>query len=149
MADVLSPEQRSYCMSRIRGKDTKPELLIRNGLFRLGFRYRLHQRALPGCPDLVFRKYRAVVFVHGCLWHKHDCELFRWPRTNAKFWRTKLATNHRNDRKNLAALNAAGWRILTVWECALRGRHKRNTDSVLSEIARWLESRQLRAEIPS
>ena len=147
MADVLSPKQRSYCMSRIRGKDTKPERLIRKGLFALGFRYRLHKRSLPGCPDLVFPKYRAVIFVHGCLWHKHQCDLFRWPKTNAEFWRRKITKNSENDARNLAKLNSAGWRVLVVWECVLRGKHKLGNERVIDRIARWLPSAQRRSEI--
>ncbi len=142
MADVLSPEQRSYCMSRIRGKDTKPEYLIRRGLFALGFRYRLYQRCLPGCPDLVFPKYRAVIFVHGCLWHRHECELFRWPTTNAAFWRKKINRNSRNDKQNLTKLSAEGWRVLTVWECSLRGKRRVDRTILVGRIANWLRSRR-------
>ena len=148
MTDVLSPTQRSYCMSRIRGKNTKPERLIRQRLFALGFRYRLHQRNLPGCPDLVLSKYRAVIFVHGCLWHGHECDLFHWPRTNALFWRKKITHNRHNDERNLADLRSAGWRILVVWECALRGRHRMNEQRLIRKVAGWLLSRKGRGEIP-
>lgn len=146
MADVLSPEQRSYCMSRIRGKDTKPEYVIRKGLFAMGFRYRLHERSLPGCPDLVFPKYRAVILVHGCLWHKHECESFRWPKTNAAFWREKITRNSRNDAKNLVKLNAAGWRVLTVWECTLRRKPSVDLEKIIAKVARWLDHGQKRRE---
>ena len=138
MTDVLSPEQRSYCMSRIRGKNTKPEYIVRKRLFALGFRYRLHVRSLPGCPDLVFPKYRAVVFVHGCLWHKHNCKLFQWPKTNAGFWRKKIVGNSRRDKRNLRKLNAAGWRVLTLWECALRKRHAEDIEAAITRVACWL-----------
>lgn len=147
MADVLSPDQRSYCMSRIRGKDTKPEYIIRRGLFGKGFRYRLHERSLPGCPDLVFPKYRAVILVHGCLWHKHECELFRWPKTNAAFWKEKITRNSRNDVENIVKLNAAGWRVLTVWECTLRRKPSVVLENVIAKVARWLEHGQKRREI--
>lgn len=147
MPDVLSSMQRSYCMSRIRGKDTKPERLIRNALFAMGFRYRLHQRSLPGCPDLVLSKYRAVIFVHGCLWHKHGCELFRWPKTNAEFWRKKITRNSRNDAENLVKLKSAGWRVLVVWECSLRGKRRLKPETLIDQIARWLFSGRKKSEI--
>lgn len=147
MTDVLSPTQRSYCMSRIRGKNTKPERLIREGLFALGFRYRLHQRNLPGCPDLVLSKYRAVIFVHGCLWHGHECELFHWPRTNPFFWRKKITRNCRNDGCNLAKLKSAGWRTLVVWECALRGKNRMNGQRLIRRVANWVLSQKGRGEI--
>jgi DNA mismatch endonuclease (patch repair protein) len=147
MSDVLSPQQRSYCMSQIRGKDTKPEHLIRKGLFALGFRYRLHQRSLPGCPDLVLPKYKAVIFVHGCLWHRHKCALFQWPRTNAQFWRRKINKNHQNDQRNLVRLQSAGWRVMTIWECAVRGRRRLELPKVLDKISRWLSSQRKQAEI--
>lgn len=147
MSDVLSPKQRSYCMSRIRSKDTKPELVIRRSLFSLGFRYRLHQRTLPGCPDLVFSKYRAVIFIHGCLWHRHECHLFQWPRTNSAFWRRKITRNYNNDKKNLMWLGRAGWRVMTVWECALRGKQRKDSAKVTKQIARWLLSSKKRAEV--
>jgi DNA mismatch endonuclease (patch repair protein) len=149
MPDVLSPRQRSYCMSRIRSKNTKPELVIRRALFSLGFRYRLHVRRLPGCPDLVFAKYRAVIFIHGCLWHRHNCHLFQWPRTNPAFWRRKITKNCANDEKNLMQLRAAGWRVMTVWECAIRGRQRKDPVQVSRKIARWLSSGQKQAEIRS
>jgi len=140
MTDVLSRAQRSYCMSRIRGKNTQPERLIRSGLFALGFRFRLHDRKLPGSPDLVLPKYRAAVLIHGCLWHKHNCRLFQWPATNAAFWRSKINKNRRNDLKNVSRLQDAGWRVLTVWECALRGANRLHSDSVIRQIAKWLAS---------
>lgn len=149
MADVLNPAQRSYCMSQIRSKDTKPENLVRRGLFALGFRFRLHKRDLPGSPDLVFPKYDAVVFVHGCLWHGHECSLFRWPATNANFWRAKIEKNREADKANLARLRSDGWRVFTVWECALRGRGRRDPERLLQMIARWLRSPRNRGEVTS
>ena len=140
MADVLSAEQRSYCMSRIRGKNTKPEHVIRRGLFALGFRYRLHRRDLPGCPDITLAKHRAVIFVHGCLWHGHECSLFKWPATNADFWRRKIMGNRANDQEVLAELKEQGWRVLTVWECALRGRCRLDPAGLIGKVVRWLES---------
>jgi DNA mismatch endonuclease (patch repair protein) len=148
MTDVLSRRQRSHCMSRIRGKDTKPERLVRRGLFALGFRYRLHQRRLPGCPDLVLRKYKAVIFVHGCFWHKHECELFQWPKTNSGFWRKKISKNHANDEWHLANLRRAGWRTLVIWECALRGKHRADFPKLIGRVAGWLLSQQRTLKIP-
>lgn len=147
MPDVLTPKQRSYCMSRIRSKDTKPERLVRSGLFALGLRYRLHQRSLAGCPDLVFSKYRAVIFVHGCLWHRHECALFRWPKTNARFWRKKISRNFSNDARNLRKLRVAGWRVLTVWECTLRKKNDAERQKLAAKIAHWLRSGRKRLEI--
>ena len=107
-------------MSGIRGTDTKPELVLRRGLHQLGFRYRLHDRRLPGTPDLVFPRYNAVIFVNGCFWHGHDCHLFRWPKTREKFWKSKITGNMQRDTRNWGLLEAEGWRILVVWECALK-----------------------------
>lgn len=125
MADVLTPVQRKLNMSRIKGKNTKPEVTVRLALHSLGLRYRLHVRGLPGTPDLVFPKHSAVVFVHGCFWHSHiGCPLFKLPATRTDFWRDKLTGNVRRDNEATTALKAMGWRVLTVWECALRGPHK-------------------------
>jgi DNA mismatch endonuclease (patch repair protein) len=142
MADVLSAEQRSYCMSRIRGKDTKPEHAIRRGLFALGFRYRLHRRDLPGCPDLTLPKYRAVIFIHGCFWHGHECPMFKWPSANAEFWHQKITRNRSNDARNLEALRKKGWRALSIWECALRGSGRLDDTALLLRAARWLSSKR-------
>lgn len=120
--DILSPEQRSALMSRIRGKDTKIELEVRRGLHALGFRYRLGGAGLPGRPDIVLPKYSTVVFVHGCFWHKHYCHLFRLPKTRTDFWEAKLTANQARDARNEAQLRALGWNIETVWECQLRGQ---------------------------
>lgn len=121
MADVLTPSQRSFNMSRIRGKNTSPEMLVRRLVHRLGFRYRLHSAKLPGKPDLVFASRRKVIFVHGCYWHIHDCAYGRVkPKTNAEFWETKRRSNVDRDERNLASLKAAGWKTLVVWECAIR-----------------------------
>jgi DNA mismatch endonuclease, patch repair protein len=147
MVDVLTPQQRSLCMSRIRGKDTKPEILVRKGLFALGFRFRLHSKNLPGSPDLVLPKHRAVIFVHGCLWHGHRCHLFRWPQTNRVFWRDKINRNRRNDIRSQKALRAAGWRVLTIWECGMRGRKKADPTLLLNKISRWLGSNRPVAQL--
>lgn len=140
MADIVSPEVRSRMMSGIRGKDTKPELTIRTGLHRLGFRYKLHDRRLPGKPDIVFPKYHAVILVNGCFWHSHDCHLFRLPETRKAFWKKKFATNRANDIKARKALLKRGWRVLTIWECALKGKTRQPRDEVVKRAASWLRS---------
>ncbi len=121
MTDIISPQQRSRNMSRIRRKDTRPELRVRSLLHRLGFRFRLHRRDLPGRPDIVLPRYRTVVFVHGCFWHRHpDCRYAYTPRSRVSFWTAKFAENVARDRRNQEALIEAGWRVLIVWECELR-----------------------------
>ena len=140
MADVVDRETRSRMMAGIRGKDTKPELLLRRALHKRGFRYRLHVASLPGKPDMVFPKHYAVIQIHGCFWHCHDCHLFKWPGSRVSFWRTKILRNREKDAETSAALLRAGWRVLTVWECALKGRTRRNTDDVINDVAKWLIS---------
>lgn len=136
--DVLTPEQRRLNMSRIRGKDTKPEMLLRRGLHAIGLRYRLHVCGLPGTPDLVFPRYKAVVFVHGCFWHGHDCPAFKLPATRPEFWAGKIAGNRTRDQHTTAALRAADWRVLTVWECCLKGPGRRPLNEVLAECAAFV-----------
>jgi len=138
MVDVVDRETRSRMMSGIRGKNTKPELLIRKGLHARGFRFRLHDKHLPGKPDLVLPKYSAVIFVHGCFWHGHDCHLFKWPKTRREFWRRKITRNRQKDAESCVSLKAEGWYILTIWECALKGRTRRPLDKVLDTTADWL-----------
>lgn len=140
--DVLTAEQRRLNMSRIRGKDTRPELELRRLLHAAGFRYRLHGKKLPGRPDMVFPKYRAVVFVHGCFWHRHDCPLFHWPASRGDFWRAKLNRNAERDQQTAARLQEAGWRVLTVWECALRGRGRLQDDELREQAVSWLKGDQ-------
>lgn len=118
MADVLTPAQRSYCMSRIRCKDTQPEMIVRKLVHALGYRYRLHVRNMPGRPDLVFSSRRKVIFVHGCFWHRHRCKYGQvTPKTRKNFWRTKLEKNKERDGRNRRALRRNGWHVLVVWEC--------------------------------
>jgi DNA mismatch endonuclease (patch repair protein) len=140
MADIVSPEVRSRMMAGIRGKDTKPELIVRRALHARGFRYRLHSRDIPGKPDLVFPKFRAVIFVHGCFWHGHDCHLFRWPGSRVEFWRDKIGKNRNNDLINAQKLEQAGWRRAVVWECALKGKHRMPVDTVAIQLEDWLQS---------
>lgn len=127
-------------MAAIRGKDTKPELIIRRRLHAKGFRYRLHNRKLPGRPDLVLPKYNAVIFVNGCFWHGHDCHLFKWPGTREEFWREKISANVERDRASMHALHEEGWRVGVVWECALKGRGRLPLTDLIDSIASWLSS---------
>ncbi|MFC8304855.1 very short patch repair endonuclease [Specibacter sp. NPDC057265] len=121
MVDSMTPKQRSRTMSRIRGKDTKPEMLVRRMLFAAGYRYRLHAKDLPGTPDVVFRGRRRAVFVNGCFWHSHHCPGgTRKPGTNAEFWEAKRARTIERDREAIARLADLGWTSITVWECELR-----------------------------
>ena len=138
MTDVVSPKTRSQMMSGIQGKNTKPELMIRKALHQKGFRYRLHDKSLPGKPDLVFPKYKAVIQINGCFWHRHDCHLFKWPSTRPKFWKNKISSNRERDAKNKVELKKQGWRVLTIWECALKGKHKLSFDVLVRKIDKWL-----------
>jgi DNA mismatch endonuclease (patch repair protein) len=115
--DIVSQAARSRMMSGIRGKDTKPELIVRSVAHCLGLRFRLHDRKLPGSPDLVMRKHRAVVFVHGCFWHRHACPMAATPKTRTDFWATKFEANQHRDARNRQELMALGWRVLEIWEC--------------------------------
>ena len=141
MNDVLTPEQRRMNMSRIRGKHTRPEMLIRRGLHARGLRYRLHPTDISGKPDLVFPRHRVVVLIHGCFWHGHGCSLFKWPKSRAEFWKNKIGRNMERDREVLAALEAGGWRVLVVWECALKGKHRRDLANVLAGLEALIRSR--------
>jgi DNA mismatch endonuclease, patch repair protein len=136
MADIVSPEVRSRMMAGIRGRDTKPELMLRKGL-----------HDLPGKPDMVFPRHRAVLFAHGCFWHGHDCHLFRWPSTRQDWWREKINRNRAVDARSEAALAEAGWRFGVVWECALKGRARLPLLDVLEAYAAWLRSQEPRLEI--
>ena len=134
MSDTLSQTQRSYNMSRIRGKNTKPEILVRKGLHARGFRFRLHNKKLPGSPDIVLPKYGVAIMVNGCFWHGHKgCRYATKPKTNVGFWETKIARNRHRDEVTNAHLEALGWHVITVWECELRG--KSNVETRLEELA--------------
>ena len=128
MGDVHTPETRSYNMSRIKGKDTKPEELVRKYLFSRGFRYRKNDKRLPGKPDIVLPKYKTIIFVNGCFWHKHEgCKYFVWPKNNAEFWKQKIEGNVERDKKNLQDLKKLGWNVIVVWECQLKGKNSTET----------------------
>ena len=149
MVDVVTKAVRSRMMAGIKGKDTKPELLLRHNLHRRGFRYRLHARDLPGRPDLVFPRFQAVLFAHGCFWHGHDCHLFRWPKTREEFWREKIKGNQLRDLANERFLLDTGWRVGKVWECALKGPRRYKIDEVIDGCANWLEGLAPQLEIRS
>ena len=127
-------------MAGITGKNTKPEIIVRKGLHAMGFRYRLHARNLPGKPDLVFPRYKAVIFVNGCFWHGHGCHLFKWPSTREEFWKEKITGTMERDSRKLAALQCEGWRTLVIWECALKGRTRLPVETVIGSAAQWLSS---------
>lgn len=133
-------------MSGIRGRNTKPEILVRSLLHREGFRFRLHVSELPGKPDIMLPKYRAAIFVHGCFWHGHDCPLYRLPGTRPDFWRNKIDRNRASDRRARDALLAVGWRVAVVWECAIRGA---GTDpgQVAQRLAVWLRGNEPEIDI--
>jgi DNA mismatch endonuclease (patch repair protein) len=143
MTDIVSPEKRSQMMSGIRGSGTKIEVVLRKALFARGFRYRVNDRKLPGKPDLVLPKYRSVIFMHGCFWHGHDCNLFRLPESNRVFWETKIGRNRIKDELVLEQLSIQGWRVMTIWECAIRGRGKIGLEGVADSTARWLVYRDV------
>ena len=134
--DTLTPGERSERMSRVRSKDTKPEMLVRSLVHRMGFRYRLHDRSLPGNPDLVFRSRGKIIFVHGCFWHRHGttCEYTRWPKSRLDFWGPKLERNHRRDKVVRRKLRKLGWKVLVVWECQLKNR-----EAVAERLRAFLE----------
>ncbi len=135
MTDKLTPEERSWLMARVRSKDTKPEWILRSALHRLGFRYRLRRKDLPGKPDLVFPKYRAAVFVNGCFWHRHEgCSQATTPKSNVEFWERKFRGNVERDARNHRALRENGWRVVVVWECELYARTVETVERVVEEL---------------
>lgn len=152
MADRLTPEQRSECMSRIHSKDTRPEVLLRKALWNAGFRYRKNVRSLPGTPDIVLASYRTAIFVNGCFWHGHEgCRLNVMPKTNIRFWKDKINRNRRRDIVSAACLEARGWNVITVWECSLEGKNFSHTldeikDSLAANKESWAALRAEKAE---
>ncbi len=150
MTDVVDASTRSRMMSGIRGKNTRQEVEIRKRLFALGFRYRLHDKKLPGKPDLVLPRYNAVIFIHGCFWHAHDCYLFQLPASRKAFWKKKLLGNKKRDQANIEKLKGLGWRVLIIWECAFRAVGKNRTaelDRIAAKAAQWLRSGRQHREI--
>jgi len=145
--DVHSKAVRSKNMRAIKSKNTKPELLVRRLLHSLGFRFRLHAKKLPGTPDIVLKKYNAVIFVHGCFWHGHNCHLFSTPKTRTEFWFKKINANKRRDKLACKKLTSNGWRVLYIWECALKGSKKLDPPRLLATIEEWLTAEESSAEI--
>ena len=134
-------------MAAVRSRDTGPEVAVRKALHGRGFRYRTHVSELPGKPDIVLPRYRAAILVHGCFWHGHDCRLFRLPATRRAFWDAKIRRNRERDADVRKALRVAGWRCLTVWECALRGRERLEFGRLIEEVATWVKSAELAGEL--
>ena len=147
MTDVVDKATRSRMMSGIKGKDTQPELRVRKELHKLGFRYKLHQKGMPGKPDLVFPKYKAILFINGCFWHGHDCHLFKYPATQKEFWREKINKTKETDARNISLLMKDGWRVLNIWECSLKGSEKIGLEEVIYRTTTWLVSKCIFLEI--
>ena len=132
MADVHEPETRSYNMSQIKGKNTKPEMMVRKFLHANGFRYRLHNKNLPGKPDLTLKKYNTVIFVHGCFWHGHEgCKYFVIPKSKTQWWKNKIYGNKKKDLENISLLEKEGWNVIVIWECELKNDKKEQTLNIL------------------
>ena len=144
MADSLTPAERSNMMARIKGGNTRPELLVRRILHAAGFRYSLHVKGIPGRPDIVLRSRNTLIFVNGCFWHGHDCHGTRLPKSNRRFWNAKIKTNMDRDIRNWAECRKRGWRVLVVWECALRGRGRWSDTRLSKDLSEWLSKKALR-----
>jgi DNA mismatch endonuclease, patch repair protein len=138
MTDIVDKATRSRIMPGIGGKNTKREILIRKGLHALGFRYRLHSPKLPGKPDIILPRYRAIILINGCFWDAHNCHLFKWPFTRKEFWEAKILSNKKRDHENLKQYSEAGWKTLVIWECALKGKTKLTLKTVLDLIVHWI-----------
>lgn len=133
--DVHDKQTRSYNMSRIKGKKTRPEELVAKYLFAHGFRYRRNVKKLPGTPDIVLKKYNTVIFINGCFWHMHGCKYFVWPKDNAEFWREKLIANKARDEREYAELRTLGWNIVIIWECQLRhGNAEKTLENLIGSL---------------
>lgn len=145
--DTVDTQTRSKIMARVGQKNTGAEMLLRRALHRKGLRYRLHERSLPGSPDIVFPRYRAVLFVHGCYWHSHGCYRSTVPKSRREFWTHKFETNRLRDERSRELLVAAKWRVLTVWECALSGKLSIPAEDVADAVKCWLESKLVVADI--
>lgn len=145
--DVLTAEQRRLNMSRILGKDTKPEMQLRRGLHAAGLRFRLHAPGLPGRPDIVLPRYRAVLMIHGCFWHGHDCPLFKMPATRREFWAKKICGNRARDQRSAEALQRAGWRVLTIWECSLKGPSRRPLPNIMELCVAFIRGSASKADL--
>lgn len=149
MTDVHNTATRSRNMAAIKGKDTRPEMMVRRGLHKAGFRYRLHVAKLPGKPDLIFPKYKAVIFIQGCFWHQHQCSMFHWPKSRTEWWVKKISANRAHDEAVQDKLRELGWRVLLVWECALKGKNRYSPEQWLEIIIMWLREGNSFSELPS
>ena len=147
MVDVVSKRKRSQMMAGIKGKDTSIELLFRKALHRKGYRYRLHQSTLPGKPDMVFPKYNAIILINGCFWHGHNCHLFKMPTTRTEFWTKKIGRNIEKDNEVREQLSESGWRILTIWECSVKGKTRLEFEQIIKDIENWLGIGEMYREI--
>lgn len=150
MTDIVSKATRSRMMSGIKGKDTRPELLIRSQLHCRGYRFRLHRADLPGKPDITLPSKRAVIFVNGCFWHGHACKYFKWPQTRRAFWRKKINGNKQRDSRSVDELNSCNWRVLTIWECALKPRQTSSEaqEEFINKVILWIESGTRNKSLP-
>ena len=147
MADFMTGTQRSRAMSKVRSKNTKPEITIRSGLHRRGFRFRVNDKNLPGKPDIILRKYSALIFIHGCFWHHHlNCPKSKMPQTRKEFWENKIGNNIIRDRKNITKLRSMGWRIAIVWECAVK--KEENLVQTLETLNEWIKKGDFYIEFP-
>ncbi|WP_445359732.1 very short patch repair endonuclease [Microbulbifer sp. EKSA005] len=149
MIDIVEPAIRSRMMAAITSRNTKPELIVRKSLHARGFRYRLHDKKLPGKPDIVLPKYRVAIEVRGCFWHRHLCKDFKWPKTRKQFWKEKLETNQRRDIQNRKTLENLGWRVLVVWECAIRSKTPEEISVLMDTVSKWIKNSSPIRDIPS
>ena len=138
MADIVDKKTRSRIMSQIKGKNTKPELIVRSELHKLGLRFRIHYKSLPGKPDIVLPKYKTVVFVHGCFWHHHNCKYFQWPKSNREFWERKINRNITRDIEVIEQLIQLDWRVLQIWECCIRGKSEQQISKTMKSAYKWI-----------
>ena len=145
--DIVSTETRSRMMSSVGQKDTGPEILLRSALHKTGLRFRLHDRTLPGSPDLIFPRFRSVIFVHGCYWHSHGCYRSTVPKSRRDFWEEKFCANRRRDKRDTALLHERGWRVMTVWECALIGKHSMAPEKIGERVRAWLGGTEKHGEV--
>lgn len=136
--DIVDKQTRSRMMAGIRAVNTKPETFIRSSLHKMGFRFRIHVKNMPGKPDVVLPRYQAVVLVHGCFWHGHECNIFKWPSTRREFWRKKINDTRKRDSVNFAKLHESGWRVAVIWECEIRGAIKHG-ERFMNRLAKWLK----------
>ncbi|MBS0971417.1 DNA mismatch endonuclease Vsr [Nissabacter archeti] len=149
MSDIHNTKVRSLNMAAVHSKNTAPELWLRHRLHAAGYRYRIHVKGLPGSPDLVFPKYKCVIFVHGCFWHMHLCSRFSWPINRGEWWKNKIQGNYRRDLQDQDKLRELGWRVLIVWQCAIKGKDRIPEIELLGRVSTWLESGDSLREIPA